>query len=1487
MSDPQRDAPPLSAHIPATTTTTTVLPTTNGSAKGDDVPDAGLRSLDHYKRALPKWRYNLRQQMLPLIRWETPYLAWMQEKLRTPALDSYFAITANLGTHTFFMIGLPICFWCGYAAFGKGLVHILALGVFWTGFIKDFYSLPRPLSPPLHRITMSGSAALEYGFPSTHSANAVSVAVYALLILRSPDNTLAPTTKFALECLSYFYAASIIFGRLYCGMHGFLDVIVGSIMGAAISLLEFYYGPPLDEYMHSSSWAAPLVAALIILVLVRIHPEPADDCPCYDDSVAFAGVVIGLEFGTWTYGKIALDPWETHAHGGGSVDITHLGLAANVARIVFGVLVVFAWRETMKPLLLKLLPHLFRIFEQVGVNMPRRFFTPASKYKTVPTGSRIDTLFPSPSDFPRMVESIRNPTTRGRSVSIGPQSAADAYETLAYRERKRRESVSSNHSLKSKSSNLELQSTHEDYSGKGAQASGAQANRIVEFEQMMGTGEVVTTPAADDDRVEIFVTGTEDGLGEREMFSQLIKPRVRYDVEVVTKLVVYTGKFMKFIPDKRNGLLTGVIGIAWFAVAIIPIMFEIRNKLKSCGTSNPGKHSITKGTAKTESNKKTSANMSDIGDEMDVDVPVVSKDVIFSSEAKQGKRSAANLPVEAEDSLPWVEKYRPNTLDDVSGHQDILATINKFIDQNRLPHLLLYGPPGTGKTSTILALARRIYGAANMRQMVLELNASDDRGIDVVREQIKTFASTKQIFSVGGASARSGNSMAGFKLIVLDEADAMTSTAQMALRRIMEKYTTNTRFCIIANYSHKLSPALLSRCTRFRFSPLKEGDIRVLVDKVVDEEHVRIGGEAVDALVKLSKGDMRRALNVLQACHASSTPLRAKDAPKVPDSEIERENITTETIYNCIAAPPPDAIKEIVSTLLKTSDVTSCLNTINALKVSRGLALADIITALSEELVKLEVGPEVMITWLDGLANIEHRVAGGGMAQAHATLVLSTLKRCAATSTLQGTGGIALDQQVLHTNTVIMTSIASSDAGNLTVEPLSERNVSRIPLILPHERVFPIQIGSELFKLSGASLSSDAPSYFSQYFVCQLESAKERNDESNSAIRTLYIDRDPAIFRDISLHLQGYHVQPRDGEHFVRLFSDAQFYSLPKLISQLYEESIFISIGHREFQIPREIFNDPGNSPNYFSLGFAAFFSRPDDLFPGLDREGLIRPPSILPPSVPKRSADTFAELLHFLRGYPIRIRDEAHRQDLLSDARYFHFKGLEQRLIPHSLSYNQATRRDEIVLRLENIQKSGVSVFISNTDPLTGFVQYARPYVDEKPAELVLEIGGETTKLHFSGSNARAEFFRDTKARVAKLFELVSSKLNFHQAIKTEHLSNHGQLTNLGNALLKEDLVRIVLEPESAIILDGKDYLEDFINAAASESSANEYPRKRKRADGDSGDEEWVVTTGQWRLRIQNSPNGKGVECILVAAKLDAMRSQLSRNMSRSFLGS
>ncbi|PYH48483.1 replication factor C subunit 3 [Aspergillus saccharolyticus JOP 1030-1] len=370
--------------------------------------------------------------------------------------------------------------------------------------------------------------------------------------------------------------------------------------------------------------------------------------------------------------------------------------------------------------------------------------------------------------------------------------------------------------------------------------------------------------------------------------------------------------------------------------------------------------------------------MSDYEDEMDVDVP--SKNAIqFSSDntSAKSKRPAADLPIEAQDNLPWVEKYRPNTLDDVSGHQDILATINKFVEANRLPHLLLYGPPGTGKTSTILALARRIYGSKNMRQMVLELNASDDRGIDVVREQIKTFASTKQIFSMAPAAASGGSSLASFKLIILDEADAMTATAQMALRRIMERYTANTRFCIIANYTHKLSPALLSRCTRFRFSPLKERDIRVLVDQVIEKEQINIQPEAVDSLVTLSKGDMRRALNVLQACHASSKPLPMKDAPQ-NQALPEPETITNETIYDCIAAPHPSDIEEIMRTLLNTSDITSCLNTINTIKTNKGLALADILSGLGDQLQRVEVPAQTRITWLEGLAEIEWRLAGGG-----------------------------------------------------------------------------------------------------------------------------------------------------------------------------------------------------------------------------------------------------------------------------------------------------------------------------------------------------------------------------------------------------------------------------------------------------------------------------------------------------------------------------
>lgn len=306
------------------------------------------------------------------------------------------------------------------------------------------------------------------------------------------------------------------------------------------------------------------------------------------------------------------------------------------------------------------------------------------------------------------------------------------------------------------------------------------------------------------------------------------------------------------------------------------------------------------------------------------------------------------------------------------------------MSQQRLPHLLLYGPPGTGKTSTILALARRIYGTKNMRQMVLELNASDDRGIDVVREQIKTFSSTKQIFNSfapkdgAASSAAPTSALATFKLIILDEADAMTSTAQMALRRIMEKYTPNTRFAIIANYTHKLSPALLSRCTRFRFSPLPAPAIRSLVDKVIAAEHVAIDAAATDALVQLSKGDMRRALNVLQACHASTRPVDGSGKALTHAADTPGETITSAVIHDCIAAPHPEDVAMIRDTLLQTSDVAACLTTLAQLKAQRGLALADVLSSLAEELGALEVPAQTRVAWLQGLAEVEYRLAGGG-----------------------------------------------------------------------------------------------------------------------------------------------------------------------------------------------------------------------------------------------------------------------------------------------------------------------------------------------------------------------------------------------------------------------------------------------------------------------------------------------------------------------------
>ncbi|KAJ5488816.1 Dihydrosphingosine 1-phosphate phosphatase [Penicillium diatomitis] len=500
-----------------------------------DQPDAGLRSLNHYANSLPLWRYWPRQKLIPLVRYETPYLAWLQEKVRTPALDSYFAFTANLGTHTFFMVFLPFLFWCGHTSLGRALVHILAAGVFISGFIKDLLCLPRPLSPPLQRITMSGSAALEYGFPSTHSTNAVSVAVYGLALLNSPDSTVPSKTNLLLQIITYLYVTSIVIGRLYCGMHGFFDVVVGCILGAMIGFAQFSYGPAFDEYILSATWLEILVIPAVILVLVRIHPEPADDCPCYDDSLAFTGVWMGVDVGSWYFTTSRL-AWADPLPGTIPYNYEQIGIVGTVIRLVVGVLCVFAWREVTKPTLLRILPPVFRSLEKLGLLLPRRFFTTASRYTTVPSNLKDNEVFPNFSDIPTFITTIRHP--RRRAVSIGPQSEADAYETLAYREKRRRESLSGGN---------QDSPVGDSRRPNGRPVLNRKPSKLDQYEEMMGTvnpsvgnGEASLRPP----RSSAFPPSTNDRTGtadEREVFSQIKKPRVRYDVEVVTKLVVYAG----------------------------------------------------------------------------------------------------------------------------------------------------------------------------------------------------------------------------------------------------------------------------------------------------------------------------------------------------------------------------------------------------------------------------------------------------------------------------------------------------------------------------------------------------------------------------------------------------------------------------------------------------------------------------------------------------------------------------------------------------------------------------------------------------------------------------------------------------------------------------------------------------------------------------------------------------------------------------------
>jgi len=292
--------------------------------------------------------------------------------------------------------------------------------------------------------------------------------------------------------------------------------------------------------------------------------------------------------------------------------------------------------------------------------------------------------------------------------------------------------------------------------------------------------------------------------------------------------------------------------------------------------------------------------------------------------------------------LPWVEKYRPQKIDGIISHDQNIETIKKMLAGCSLPHLLFHGTPGTGKTSLILAIANELYGSSK-NLMVMKLDASDDRGINSVREEIKGFAEKVNMFHKG------------VKLIILDEADSMTFDAQFALRRIIEKYSKTTRFCLICNYENKIIPAIRSRCANFRFNPIEKKEIINILNKIASAENLTIDNEALDIISYLSNGDLRKAINLLQSISMSSN------------------YITQKLCFESSGIPSTEEIKYLLNILLdKNMDFNKTYEIINNIIINQGYSLSIFLKELILEIInhdELNKMPQI-ITDLAGLENM-------------------------------------------------------------------------------------------------------------------------------------------------------------------------------------------------------------------------------------------------------------------------------------------------------------------------------------------------------------------------------------------------------------------------------------------------------------------------------------------------------------------------------------
>lgn len=286
-------------------------------------------------------------------------------------------------------------------------------------------------------------------------------------------------------------------------------------------------------------------------------------------------------------------------------------------------------------------------------------------------------------------------------------------------------------------------------------------------------------------------------------------------------------------------------------------------------------------------------------------------------------------------------------MSEVKGHSDILTVLKKFKGIHRSPHLLFYGPPGTGKTSTILAMAKEYYGI-HMRGMVMEVNASDERGIEIVTGKIKSFVETH---SFSGMDV---------KLVILDEADALTAEAQSALRRVLEKSTVGARFCLCCNYIGKISGPLQSRCTKFRFEGIDRESLREMALKIGDKEKLVFEEGAIDALLDLAKGDARRVINLMQSSFLGCV----------------NDSCSVEYLYRLAGSPLPSDIDEVFLVLLEKSFKDS-FESITSLVKDKGYAVTDIVSDLTTRVVDRFAGDRLCVV-LDELSNIEYNLAGGG-----------------------------------------------------------------------------------------------------------------------------------------------------------------------------------------------------------------------------------------------------------------------------------------------------------------------------------------------------------------------------------------------------------------------------------------------------------------------------------------------------------------------------